>query len=119
MKTIGYDERKARRLVPLLRSIVGEICERQTAIETLEPRLELLSRPRNKGPEFYDVRARLSAHRRELGVAKKELTQLGCELDRVTPTRVFIPGDGGDLEHGFTWVVDEETACTIPHKLAG
>ena len=58
MKTIGYDERNARRLVPLLRSIVGEICERQAVIGALEPRLELLSRPRNKGLEFYDVRAR-------------------------------------------------------------
>ena len=119
MKTMGYDECRARRLVPLLRSIVREICERRAGIEELELRLERLSSLHARGPEFYDVQARLSANRRELRLAQKELSRLGCELDPVLPTRVHIPGDDGDLEHGFTWVVDEETACTVPQGVAG
>ncbi len=39
MKTMGYDERGAQRLVSLLRSIVREICARRAGIEELEPRL--------------------------------------------------------------------------------
>ncbi len=37
MRTPGYGEGEARRLVPLLRSIVREICERRAKIEELEP----------------------------------------------------------------------------------
>ena len=118
MKTIGYDEHNASRLVPLLRSIVGEICERRAGIEELQPRLQRLSRlPR--GPEFYDVQAQLSVNQREMRRTRKELARLGCELDPNNSTRVHIPGDDGDLDHGYTWLVDDETACVIPQRLAG
>ena len=111
MKNIGYDRLHALRLVPLLRSIMSEVCERSTAIAQLETHLEKLSRPRKKGPEFYDLRARLATHRRELRLTRKELSHLGCVLDGNHPMRVRIPGNSGELSHGYTWVADEETTC--------
>ncbi len=119
MKNIGYDRLHALRLVPLLRSIMREVCERSTAIAQLETHLEKLSGPRKKSPEFYDLRGRLATHRRELRLARKELSHLGCVLDGNRPMRVRIPGNSGELSHGYTWVVEEETACAnSPQSLA-
>ncbi len=111
MKNIGYDRQHALRLVPLLHSIMREVCERSTAIAQLETHLEKLSRPGKKSPEFYDLQARLAIHRRELRLTKKELSRLGCVLDGGHPMRVRIPGNSGELSHGYTWEADEETAC--------
>ena len=110
MKNIGYDRQHALRLVPLLRSIMREICERSSAIAQLETHLEKLSRPGKKSPGFYDLQARLSTHRRELRLARKELSHLGCVLDGSHPMRVRIPGNSGELSHGYTWVAEEGTA---------
>ncbi len=119
MKNIGYDRQHALRLVPLLRSIMREVCERSTAIAQLETHLEKLSRPGKKSPDFYDLQARLSTHRRELRLARKELSRLGCVLDGSNLMRVHIPGNNGEFDHGYTWVADEETACVnAPLNLA-
>ena len=40
MKNIGYDRQHALRLVPLLRSIVREVCERSITIAQHETHLE-------------------------------------------------------------------------------
>ena len=111
MKNIGYDERHAIRLVPLLRSIMHEVCERSTALAQLESHLERLARRQEKGPKFYDLRAQLAVHRRELRLTKKELTRLGCVLNGNHPTLVHIPGNNGELDDGYTWVADDVTAC--------
>lgn len=119
MKTLGYDERTANRLVPLLRSIVREICDRSLEVESLEQRFRTLRKLRDAGPELTDVQARLSANRRGLRAAQEELSRLGCELDPVLPTVVHIRGKSGGLEDGFTRVVDAPTACRVVLKLAG
>ncbi len=111
MKNIGYDRQHALRLVPLLRSIMREVCERSTAIAQHETHLEKLSRAWEKSPEFYDLQSRLSTHRRELRLTEKELSRLGCVLHGSHPMRVRIPGNDGEVGHGYTWVAEEETAC--------
>ncbi len=119
MKNISYDRQHALRLVPLLRSIMREICERSSAIAQLETHLEKLSRPLKKSPEFYDLKSRLATHRHELRLTMKELSRLGCVLDGRHPMRVRIPSNSGELSHGYTWVVEEETACAnSPQSLA-
>ena len=111
MKDLGHARQHPLCLVPLLRSIMREVCERSTAIAQIETHLEKLSRPRKMSPEFYDLRGRLATHRRELRLARKELSRLGCVLDESNPMGVRIPGNSGDLIHGYTWVADEVTAC--------
>ncbi len=110
MKNIGYDRQAALRLVPLLRSIMREVCERSTAIAQLETRLEKLSRSRKKSPESYDLQARLATHRHELRLTRKEVSRLGCELDENHPMRVHIPGNNGELDNGLVY----RPNCTFP-----
>ena len=110
MKRIGYDEQHAQKLVPLLRSIVAEVHDRQERIDELEECLEELELQNLQSEEFYELRAALSHERREVLRSRKELSQLGCELDLRDPLRVYIPGTDGELDHGFTWFADEELA---------
>ncbi len=112
MKTIGYDRQHALRLVPFLRSILREVCERSTAIAQLEHRLERLTGPEKESSRYYDLKARLATHRHELRVTMDELTRLGCVLDAGQPLRVRIPDNNGKLSPGHSWVAEEEPACS-------
>ena len=94
-----YTEDHARRLVPILRSILIEVSERAQAIAGLEARLaSKLSRA-----ERDDAEALLSSHRRETRLAVQELARHGCALDEHEPARVFVPGADGDFDGGFVW----------------
>ena len=118
MKINEYDQRTAERLVPLLRSIVGEICERRAEIGSLRQRLRALDKLGDRGWERTDAQARLSMNRRELRTAQKELARLGCELDPFAPTHVRIRGEGTGPAGGRTWVVDACADCDTSLRLA-
>jgi len=94
-----YTEDHARRLVPILRSILIEVGERAQAIAELETRLaSKLTRP-----ERDDAEALLASHRRETRLAVQELARHGCTIDELEPARVLIPGEDGDFDSGFVW----------------
>ena len=95
------------------------MCERRSEIDALEFRFDRLTRLGERGPGSADVQARLSVNRRTVRLAMKELSRRGCELVPLSPTRVHIPGDDGDVEHAFTRIADDETDCTSPRTLAG
>ena len=106
MKRSSYDKRGAQHLLPLLRSITNEIVERGDAIEALEERLLVLRTATRKGKpdnEFLNVQSELSIQRREVRLARLELSRLGCSLDEDRPLRVLIPGVDGTFDSGFAW----------------
>jgi hypothetical protein len=100
MSTKSFARKDAERLLPLLRSIGGEIRERGRAIDGLEERLSTLSdeRYRYRG-EIARIEAELACHRRELRRVERELGELGCNLDADHPLRILIPGHG----ERFAW----------------
>jgi hypothetical protein len=107
----AYDRQRAGRLVPLLRSISHEIRERSREIQGLELRLAELdadSAERDAG----ELQAQLAVHRRELRFAKKELDRLGCSIDESAPFRILIPGQDGELSHGYAWQPGDEDALS-------
>lgn len=103
-----YDRERAAQLVPLLRSITHEILERTAAIERLELAL-VQGAPSPAGDAGLD--AELVGQRRELRLAKQELSRLGCAIDQDHPLRVLIPGASGQA--GFAWGLDDEAPQEI------
>lgn len=100
----AYDYARADRLVPLLRSVNGEIRDRKHAVRRLERQLAQLSSDED---EYFLVQAELANHRLEIRRAREELEQLGCVVDEANPLRVLIPGENGALEQGFAWEVGD------------
>lgn len=97
-----YDVHGANRLLPLLRAIGREIEERTNELEALELRLEGLSRL--QAPE--DVRrlvAEAATHRRELRLAREELSRFGCQVLGTAPLTIRIPGRQGETKKSFVW----------------
>ncbi|MBL8863890.1 MAG: DUF2203 family protein [Planctomycetes bacterium] len=103
MNRHSYDPERASALLPLLRSITGEIRERMEAVDLLERELQGLGRARHERERRGEIEAELAVQRRELRVARRELERLGCQLDEDHPLRVLIPGVGGTLDRGFAW----------------
>lgn len=106
MKRRTYDHRSAQQLLPMLRSIAVELTERSNAIESLDERLlEARGRQRRAkpSPEFVDLQSDLANHKRELRLAKLEISRLGCMLDEDRALRILIPGSDGSFESGFAW----------------
>jgi hypothetical protein len=75
---------------PLLRSIAFEVRERLRDIRDLESRQRLIecqsSPPSAK--EMSDIAARLSVHRRELRMARRELERMGWIVEEMVPLRL-------------------------------
>lgn len=91
-----YALQEAEKIVPLIRSIGGEIKSRSKAIARIEATIETLSRrPSGRECEIYNLDADLALHRRELRNAEKELERLGCSLDADDPFRILIPSPAG------------------------
>src|SRR5947208_2348457 len=113
-----YTREGAERLVPMLRSIGGEIGERTRSVERLERSLGSRSSTRPGMPVSMAVKgleASLAQQRRELRLAKQELARFGCALEG---TRITIPGEDGTLEHGYTWSMDDDRLHATPAELA-
>lgn len=118
MKKNAYDRKEASNLLPLLRSVGREIRERSRTVGVLLHQLDDASR--NERPLTDDGRslqADLAIERRELRLAKRELTRLGCTLDEDHPFRILIPGEKGNLIEGFTWKLDDTSIRPAPANL--
>jgi len=107
----AYDYRAAERLIPLLRNIQKEIRERSDAIRRAYVRIKGLGNTRRSAEAAF--RAEISSHKREIRLARKELTRLGCLLDEASPHRVLIPGHDGTLDCGFAWEFGETTVQAV------
>jgi hypothetical protein len=113
-----YTQEGAERLVPMLRSIGGEIGERTRNVEQLERSLERGSSRRHatsKSTALRGMEAELAQQRRELRLAKQELARFGCSLEG---RRVLIPGEDGTPENGFAWCIDDDRLLATTVQLA-
>src|SRR5688572_30583776 len=112
----SYDEQRAVRLVPLLRSITKEIQERAQSIDRLEHERKRQSpkgEERERARRLREIDAELAMNRRQLRVATREIERLGCALDDQHPLRVLIPGADGEFDRGFAWSpLDEPVPST-------
>ncbi len=114
MNQKSYDRTRASRLVPLLRSISREITERAQAVRILEGRLRAMARSSSvKSDEQINTEAQLASERRELRLAIRELSRLGCTIDEEHPFRILIPGEDGELAHGFSWLVGSTRIASV------
>jgi hypothetical protein len=96
----AYDTQHAKQLLPLLESIVREVADRLHEIRVIQGRLAAFEDV-EATPEFFDLKAALSNHRREIRLATAELERLGCVVDEKYPLRIIIPGTDGNPE--FQW----------------
>lgn len=94
-----YNEREAQRLIPLFQSIATEVGERRGALHLLEVR-QLDTEP--DSDQAIQIQAERANHRKELRLALREVTRLGCSVAREYPLRVLIPGPNGDAD-GYSW----------------
>ena len=94
-----YNQDQAQRLIPLFQSIATEIGERRGALHLLEVR-QLDSEP--DSDHAIQLQAERANHRKEVRLALREITRLGCSVAREYPLRVLIPGPHGEAD-GFSW----------------
>lgn len=96
---LPYDEREARLLLPLLKSIGREIAERQRTLLRLERDMP--------SPEEREAcrewSAELAVQRRELRMAHLELERLGCSLVGRRPLTIRIPRRAPEGRGSFLW----------------
>lgn len=105
-RTVG-DFLAARRTLPLVRSIAGEVRDRARAIAVMESQLESRGRTKraDKLAEVGEIEARLACSRRELRMAEKELMRLGWIVERSEPMRLIYHSDEGAAD--LTWQPDD------------
>jgi hypothetical protein len=113
----AYSQNGAQRLIPLIAKIHQEIRERSEAIRDLNIRLRQQRDASSSSSELQaallNLHAELAIHKREIRLAKKELSRLGCHLDEENPFRVLIRGVDGEFESGFAWSPGEERLQTL------
>lgn len=91
----------ASRMLPLLRSIAGELAERTRRVEHLESMVSALEPTHAAHAEDLAVlRAELADERRAVRLVQEELHALGCSVDSLEPLTLRIRAEAdGDL----TW----------------
>jgi len=98
--------RKAKDMLPYIRSIGREARERSSEVQRLEAELERLrSGPGELVREIRSVEEELFHHRREMERVGKELTRIGCILDVDHPGRIVF--SMADNEVSFEPRLDE------------
>ncbi len=116
----SYDRDTAALLVPLLMGICSEIAERTASAHRLKRSIRTLESAADGQPgaveDLLNLRAELANHRREIRLAKAEVTSLGCAFDESRPQRVLIPGENGSLASGYAWDLgtDSLVETTVP-----
>lgn len=110
--TKSYDYDGAERLIPLLRVMNREISERRDAIRSASIRIKQLRSDtslsvRERRTQEGFLHAEIANHKRELRLANKELSRLGCLVDELDPSTVHIPGQDGAIDSGYIWRVGE------------
>ena len=98
-----YDLQEAQALIPFFQSIASEVTERRAAIRKLEAQLITASA---ESDEAVQAQADRANHRKEMRIALREITRLGCAIDREFPLRVIIPGSQGEADC-FSWNTGE------------
>ncbi len=109
--TIPPDQ--AHRLLPLLRSIGEEILERAARLERLEKMVSALSiSPRAHATELSLLHADLAEEKRELRYAERELENLDCRIDDISPLTFLVLTEA---DRGYTWRLgDTELTESLP-----
>ena len=98
-----YDRIEAQALIPFFQSIAFEVTERRSALRKLEAS-NLGAAP--ESDESIQNQADAANHRKEVRLALREITRLGCIITREFPLRVIIPGPGGEAD-GYFWNTGE------------
>lgn len=102
-------------MLPLLRTIQGEISDRLNEVATLEARLAAFLPTRHVHErEIGRIEAELATQRRELRHISKELSRLGVAFDPDHPHRIVMPASVEQHkqlgETGFRpWMADSAT----------
>ena len=99
MKHEPYEFRDAQELLPLLTSIGVELEERSATLEELEAALETT----HDAEDARRLVAEAATHRREIRLARQELSRLGCTVVGTTPVTIRIPGRIGRSKKSFVW----------------
>jgi len=110
--TKSYDYTGAESLIPLLRVMNREISERSEAIRNASIRIKQLRSDtsltiRERRTQEGFLHAEIANDKREIRLANKELSKLGCLVDESDPSTVHIPGQDGALDNGYIWRVGE------------
>ena len=114
MSIRSYDRLEAQRLIPLFESVAQEVAERRMALYQLDIR-ELDTLP--ESDQALRLQAERTTHRKELRLALREITRLGCAVVRDHPLRVLIPGPQGETD-GFSWSTGQSTVDPLTTESA-
>jgi len=102
-------------LVPLLRSIAGEIQDRNQRVADLEARsAQLTGEPDGARDELALVQSELALHARELRRAEKELSRLGWRLDPDDALRLVRADSDGGAAH--SWRPEDTGFYRVPAR---
>lgn len=94
-----YEHFEAQAFIPFFQSIASEVSERRSALRRLEAQIATALPGSNESAQLQADRAN---HRKEMRLALKEVTRLGCTVAREFPLQVNIPGPNGPLD-GYSW----------------
>jgi len=103
----------ARDMLPLVKHVIADILQQQTALTRLQPEQERLDRQRRQlawpaRQRRYQVREEVAAAERELQAALAELAALGVTLLDCDTGRVGFPTIVNDRRAYFSWKPGEE-----------
>jgi hypothetical protein len=104
----------ARRMVPLVRRIVADVCQNRQRLGLAQPELEVLDRQRHdlRWPERsrrYQLREEVATAEQHLQQALAELEPLGVVLVDADAGRVGFPTIVNGRRAYFSWKPGEET----------
>jgi hypothetical protein len=106
-----YTLAEANRLVPLLRSIAGEIVERRAEkrlLRRLREQLGTARTPEGLRTAVQAIDSRLTGLDAGISTARHEFEELGLEVLRMSPLTIHIPGRTLDGPVVFCWQIDED-----------
>jgi len=103
MNIRNYECLEAQALIPFFQSIAFEVTERRSALRKLEAQIATTSPGSEQEVQLQADRAN---HRKEVRLALREITRLGCMIEREFPLSVSIPGPSGFAD-GYSWNTGE------------
>jgi hypothetical protein len=103
----------ARKMVPLVAHIVGDILDLRQRLAVLEPEQARLDRQRHSlawpaRSRRYQVREEIAAVEARLGATREELDKLGVTLIDPAKGRVGLPTAVNGHKAFFSWMVGDE-----------
>ncbi|HEY8505567.1 MAG TPA: DUF2203 family protein [Gemmataceae bacterium] len=112
-KAVNLDLSTARRMVPLVRSIIRDILASQEALNRLEPEHERLESFRRDLPwqqrrRRYQIQEEIAQVRRDLAAALAELKALGVSLTDRERGGVDFPTRVNGRPAAYSWLCGED-----------